>query len=53
MIISTVAIRSIRITSVFGLTFIKNKLSYLTQKSTPYQMRTVEFQKELQGAIVF
>ena len=51
MIIGAVAIWSIVITSVFGLTFIKNKLSYLTQKSTPYQIRTVEFQKEMQGAI--
>jgi len=51
MIIGAVAVWSIVITSVFGLTFIKNKLSYLTQKSTPYQIRTVEFQKELQGVI--
>ncbi len=51
MIIGAVAIWSIVITSIFGLTFIKNKLSYLTQKSTPYQIRTIEFQKELQGAI--
>lgn len=51
MVIGAVAVWSIVITSVFGLTFIKNKLSYLTQKSTPYQIRTVEFQKELQGAI--
>jgi methyl-accepting chemotaxis protein len=51
MIIGAVAVWSIVITSVFGLTFIKSKLSYLTQKSTPYQIRTVEFQKELQEAI--
>lgn len=51
MVIGAVAVWSIVITSIFGLTFIKGKLSYLTQKSTPYQMRTVEFQKELQGAI--
>lgn len=51
MVISAVAVWSIVITSVFGLTFIKNKLSYLTEKSTPYQIRTVEFQKELQGVI--
>ncbi len=51
MVIGAVAIWSIVITSIFGMTFIKNKLSYLTQKSTPYQMRTVELQKELQGAI--
>jgi len=51
MIIGAVAVWSIVITSVFGLNFIKSKLSYLTQKSTPYQIRTVELQKELQGAI--
>jgi len=51
MVIGAVAIWSIVITSIFSMTFIKGKLSYLTQKSTPYQMRTVEFQKELQGAI--
>ena len=38
-------------TSIFGMSFVKDKLSYLTQKSTPYQMRTVEFQRELQGSI--
>ena len=51
MVIGAVAIWSIVITSIFALTFIKSKLSYLTQKSTPYQIRTVEFQKEMQGAI--
>lgn len=51
MVIGAVAIWSIVFTSIFSMTFIKGKLSYLTQKSTPYQMRTVEFQKELQSAI--
>ncbi len=51
MIIGAVALWSIVITSIFALTFIKSKLSYLTQKSTPYQIRTVELQKELQGTI--
>lgn len=50
MIIGAVAVWSIVITSVFALNFIKNKLSYLTQKSTPYQIRTIELQKELQSA---
>jgi methyl-accepting chemotaxis protein len=51
MVIGAVAVWSIVITSIFGMNFIKGKLSYLTEKSTPYQMRTVEFQKELQAAI--
>lgn len=51
MVIGALAVWSIVITSIFGMTFIKGKLAYLTQKSTPYQMRTIEFQKELQGTI--
>ena len=51
ILVSAVAVFSIVITSISSMSFIKGKLSYLTQKSTPYQMRTVEFQKELQGAI--
>jgi len=51
MVIGAIAVWSIVVTSIFVMTFIKGKLSYLTQKSTPYQMRTVEFQKELQSAI--
>lgn len=51
MAIGAIAIWSLVFTSVFATNFIKNKLSYLTQKSTPYQIRTVELQKELQTAI--
>lgn len=32
-------------TGVVGLTFIKGKLFYLTERSTPFQMRTMEFQR--------
>ena len=35
-------------TSIFGMLFISGKLAYLTEKSTPYQMRTLEFQREIQ-----
>jgi len=38
------------VTSIFSMRFVSDKLSYLTQKSTPYQMRTLEFQREIQGA---
>ncbi len=37
-------------TSIFGMRFISGKLSYLTQKSTPYQMKTLELQRETQTA---
>jgi methyl-accepting chemotaxis protein len=37
-------------TSFFGMSAVKGKLSYLTERSTPFQMRTVEFQRSLQQA---
>ncbi|MBF0328279.1 MAG: CZB domain-containing protein [Nitrospirae bacterium] len=37
-------------TSIVGMNFVKNKLAYLTERSTPFQMRTVEFQRSIQGA---
>ena len=51
ILLVVVAVSIVVATSIFGMKFVKDKLSYLTQKSTPYQMRTVEFQRELQGAI--
>ena len=50
ILLVVIAVGIVVATSIFGMRFVKNKLSYLTQKSTPYQMRTVEFQRELQGA---
>ena len=37
-------------TSVIGMGFIKGKLHYLTQRSTPFQMRTIQLQESIQGA---
>ena len=36
--------------STIGMEFIKSKLSYLTERSTPYQVRTNEFQRTMQAA---
>lgn len=36
-------------TSIIGMGFVKSKLFYLTERSTPFQMRTVEFQRAIQG----
>lgn len=41
----------ISLASYFSMNFIKEKLAYLTQKSTPFQIRTIELQRELQGCI--
>ncbi|RNC70734.1 MAG: methyl-accepting chemotaxis protein [Desulfuromonadales bacterium] len=41
---------TISATSYFGMTFIREKLAYLTEKSTPFQIRTLELQRSAQGA---
>lgn len=51
ILLTIIVVGAVVATSIFGMLFIKNKLSYLTQKSTPYQMRTVEFQREMQGCV--
>jgi len=42
-------ILAVATSSIVGLTFVKSKLFYLTERSTPFQMRTVEFQRAIQG----
>lgn len=50
IIIVLTIVAAVVATSIFSMRFVSGKLSYLTQKSTPYQMRTLEFQREIQGA---
>lgn len=50
IVVVLVIVTAVVATSIFGMLFISGKLSYLTQRSTPYQMRTLEFQREIQGA---
>ncbi len=40
---------AVALTSIIGMVFVKNKLFYLTERSTPFQIRTVEFLKAIQG----
>ena len=49
LIIVLAVIGAVTVTSIIGLGFVKSKLFYLTEKSTPFQMRTVEFQRAIQG----
>ena len=35
-------------TSVTGMVFVKSRLFYLTEQSTPFQLRTVDFQRTMQ-----
>lgn len=44
-----VIVGAVAATSVIGMGFVKSKLFYLTERSTPFQMRTVEFQRVIQG----
>ncbi|MBI4697912.1 MAG: hypothetical protein HY758_03110, partial [Nitrospirae bacterium] len=48
VVIVLVIVAAVSATSIIGMGFVKSKLSYLTERSTPYQMRTVEFQKTVQ-----
>jgi methyl-accepting chemotaxis protein len=50
IIIVLTIVATVVATSIFSMRFVSGKLSYLTEKSTPYQMRTLEFQREIQGA---
>ncbi|MDD2367155.1 MAG: methyl-accepting chemotaxis protein [Desulfuromonadaceae bacterium] len=42
-------VSAVALTGFMGMSFIKSKLSYLTEKSTPFQLRTVELQRAVQA----
>lgn len=50
VILVFVVISAVALTGFLGMSFIKSKLSYLTEKSTPFQLRTVELQRAVQAA---
>ncbi|NTV13733.1 MAG: HAMP domain-containing protein [Desulfobulbaceae bacterium] len=50
IIVVLAMIVAVSVTSIIGMTFVSNKLSYLTERSTPFQMRTVELQRALAAA---
>jgi methyl-accepting chemotaxis protein len=43
-------ISAVIVTSFVGMGFVRKKLVYLTERSTPFQMRTAEFQNAIQAA---
>jgi hypothetical protein len=49
VVVIAVIIIASSMASYFSLRFVQEKLSYLTKKSTPFQIRTIELQRELQG----
>jgi len=50
VVIVILIIAAVAVTSIVGMGFVKSRLQDLTQRSTPFQMRTVEFQRAVQGA---
>ena len=49
VLVVIVIVAAVAATSIIGMSFVKNKLFYLTERSTPFQMRTVEFQRSIQA----
>jgi methyl-accepting chemotaxis protein len=49
VIVVLAIISAVAVTSVIGMGSVKSKLFHLTEQSTPFQMRTVEFQRAIQG----
>jgi methyl-accepting chemotaxis protein len=50
VVMVVLVIVSVTATSIIGMGFIKKKLVYLTERSTPFQIRSLELQKSLQAA---
>ncbi|MDZ4184302.1 MAG: hypothetical protein U1D97_04895, partial [Desulfuromonadales bacterium] len=42
-------VTAVAATSFLGMGFVKSKLFDLTERSTPYQMRSLEFQRAIQS----
>ncbi len=51
VLVTAAIVGAISLASFFSIRFLQDKLSFLTEKSTPFQMRTMELQRELQGCI--
>lgn len=49
IVLVTTVIIVVASTSIASMLFIKDKLFYLTKRSTPYQMHTIELQKNIQA----
>lgn len=50
VLLVVISITAVVAASVASMGYISGKLNYLTQKSTPYQTKTLEFQREIQTA---
>jgi len=48
IVIVIVIIAAVAVTSIVGMSFVKTRLTYLTERSTPFQMRTLELERAIQ-----
>ncbi|MBI5140969.1 MAG: methyl-accepting chemotaxis protein [Nitrospirae bacterium] len=48
VIVVLVMIASVTVTGFTGMSFVRNSITVLTQQSTPYQLKTIEYQRALQ-----
>lgn len=51
MLLTAAIMAGVYLTSYSSLRFLQDKLLYIAEKSTPFQMGTVEFQRDLQSCI--
>ena len=51
VLVTTAIIGVISLASFLSMSFLQKKLLYLTERSTPFQVRTIEMQRELYGCI--
>ncbi len=51
VLVTAVIVLAISAASFLSMRFLWNKLSYLTEKSTPFQVLTIELQREMQACI--
>ncbi|MEW6740033.1 MAG: methyl-accepting chemotaxis protein [Nitrospirota bacterium] len=51
VIIVIVIVGAVSATSIIGMGFVKGKLFHLTERSTPFQVKTLELQRAIQGTI--
>ena len=51
VLVTSAIVIAISLFSFFSMRFLQEKLAYLTEKSSPFQIRTIELQRELQGCL--
>lgn len=51
VLVTAAIVVALSLASFFSMSFLQKNLFYLTEKSTPFQIRTIELQRELQATV--